>query len=438
MHGNAKGIRRRLPERYRGRDGAALLVGDLPLRATVTGVDGTFELTRMVHEALAARRRRVFAQAGLPDEPPRGRRVRREQARLLRQVQRAWPLDALVLECPAVGEAGLEFNRDLARAQTVLLTGIARDPQHGAVDPDPTRAAAVAASLPQRSTLVSGESDPRMRQALRSAVRDAGAFLIDAAPRVDHAPPGLELVTVLDRFLRIRVGGGLTSAEKVRLLARMERRLQWSPSALPGVRWHDGTSLAPTHLRAVLDHLMRRWPARLHLVAYFGDGKHADAERFVPVLARAFSDGVVAHAYVAGPGSRPVVRALSSTHAVSVFGPRPSSLPALVRVLRSECHSGAVVAAGDAGAPWMRAALDRLRLPGLPRGAWAPIGAHASDLPAAIAPARPPRPAAPAPGIGRRSRAHVLGDPDPALLPHPPRRPQGWVAPTTSAANAGG
>lgn len=429
---------RSLPDRYRGRDGLTTMVADIPLRCAITGVDGTFELTRMVHEALAARRRRVFAQAGLDgdDQRPVPRRARtgrldRHEARLLRQVAKGWPVDALVLESPAVGPAGLRFNQDVAQAQAVLLTGLARDPGHGAPDPDPTRAVAVAASLPPRATLVSGEADPRLKEALRDAVRERDAFFLDAAPRVADAPPGLELITVLDRFLRIRTGDGLGPAEKVRLLSRMQRRLQWSPSALPGVRWHDATALAPTALRATMDHLLRRWPARLHLVAYFGDGKARDAERLVPVLDRAFSDGLLAHAYVAGPGSRPLVRGLSSVHPVSVFGPKLSSLPTVLRILRTDCHSGALLAAGDAGAPWMRALLDKLRRPGLPRGAWAPFGATASDLPTVIA-VQPARPARPAPGFVRRSKANILGDPDPALAPATPRdrlSQRGWQAP---------
>lgn len=445
MHGNSsRSAKRRLPKRYRGREGAARMVGEVPLRCTVLGVDGAFELTRMAHDALVARRRAVFAQAGLASAaahgPPigLGLRLRRRRngsgtGRLMRQLRGEWPVDAIVLEAPAVGAEGLRFNEDVAQAQTVLLTGIARDPDHGAIAPDPGRARAVAQALPPRTTLVSGESDPALKAALRDAVADAGAFYLDAAPRGPNAPPGLELITVLDRFLRIRVGEGLTPAEKVRLLSRMERRLQWSPSALAGVRWHDGTSVAPAFLRSALDHLLHRWPARVHLVAYFGADKAQDAQRLVPVLDRAFADGAVARAYVAGAGSRPLVRALGSSHPVSVFGATTASLPGLVRILRSESHAGAIVTAGEGGAPWMRAAVDRLRLPGLPRGAWAPFGAPASDLPAPIA-VKPP---VAAPGIGRRARANILGDPDPQREARigggtggPGRRDRGWVAPS--------
>src|SRR5688572_31216190 len=131
MHGNesaatpSAGRRKRPPPR--GREALAAHVRSVPLRATVTGVDGTFELTRMVHEALAARRRRVFAQGGFDEEHPRAKRRLRLQGprRLLRQVAKAGPIDALVLEAPEVGEAGLEFNQDVAQAQAVLLTGIA-------------------------------------------------------------------------------------------------------------------------------------------------------------------------------------------------------------------------------------------------------------------------------------------------------------------------
>jgi hypothetical protein len=424
----------RLPQRFRGRDGAEALVREVPLRVAVTGVDHAFDLVRMVHEALARRGRRVFSRAGLRhDEAAHGPRRPAADTRLLWQAKKAWPMDALLLESPADGADGLAFHRNVAQAQIVLLTGLAQDPRHGAHEPDAARARAVAAALPEKATLVSGERDPGLRAALREGVREAGGFLVDAAPRSAKAPPGLEAITVLDRFLRIRVGEGLSPAEKVRLLARLQRRLQWSPSALAGVRWHDGTGLGPTGLRSTLDHLLSRWPVRSHLLAYFGDGKGDDAARFEPVLDRALADGAIAHAYVAGRGSKGLARSLGNHHGVTFIQPKPSALPGLLRMLRSECHAGAVVTAGDGGAPWMRDLTSALRLPGLRRGAWAPFGAHASDLPTPIAPWRPPTAA---PGYGRRSSASVFGDLEAAAAKPAPAK--GWQAPSPPSAPAAG
>lgn len=398
----------RLPQRFRGREGAEALVGEVPLRVAVTGVDHTFELVRMAHEALARRGRRVFSRAGLRhDEAAHGPRRAAADTRLLWQVKQAWPVDTLVLESPADGADGLAFHTNVLQAQMVLLTSLAQDPSHGRHAPDADRARAVAAALPEKATLVSGERDPSLRAALREGVAKAGGFLVDAAPRAAKSPPGLEAITVLDRFLRIRVGEGLSTAEKVRLLARLERRLQWSPSALAGVRWHDGTALRPVALRSTLDHLHARWPARTHLVAYFGDGKADEAARFQPVLDRALADGALAHAYVAGRGSKGLARSLGNHHAVTFVGPKPAALPGLLRILRSECHAGSILTAGDGGAAWMRDLSSALRLPGLRRGTWAPFGAHASDLPTPVAPWRPP---SAAPGYGRRSSASVFGD----------------------------
>ena len=122
MHGNqsaAAGGPHRKQAIPRGKEAIAAHVRAIPLRVTVTGVDGTFELTRMVHEALAARRRRVFAQGGFDDERPGARLRLRSHGprRLLKQVARAGRIDA-----PTCGGFVTGVGADSPRVREVAVS----------------------------------------------------------------------------------------------------------------------------------------------------------------------------------------------------------------------------------------------------------------------------------------------------------------------------
>jgi hypothetical protein len=413
---------RKLPPEMRGREGFAAFVAGIKVRASVAGTCGTFALTRAAHAALRGRRLRAVAKvATVPAAASRRGLLQREIRRrtfdeaLVADLKRAYPVEGLVAASGDTGRKLRDFNH-MVQATHVLVPGVARDPVDGSLRPDKARAAAFAASVPPGAVLVSGERDRLMRKVLRDGAERGGARFIDAAPRDEAGMPGLEVHTVLDAFLRSAGGVGLSAAERVQAMARLQRRLRWRPSALPGLRWLDANALpnAPS-LRAALDHLGQVEPARAHAVVYVHSDQQRDAAWLGPVLRQALEDGALAHVSLIGAGATVLaeeLRHLPST----LFLDRRATVDSVVRTLARE-PNGAVVTLGAAASPWSRMLQARLRRDDLEAGAWAPpaesVGPDAKEE-TPIAQAAVLR----APSMGRRPVVNILGDLD-RELGHP-------------------
>ena len=427
---------RRLPPELRGREGFPLLVQRLRLRVSVTGTCSTFALTRATHTALRARRLRAVAKvATLPAASGRSTVLQRELRRrafdeaLVAEIKRAYPTEALVAASGDSGRPLRNFNR-MVQATHVLVPGVARDPLDGSLRPDAARlrAAAVARSVPEGAVLITGERDLELRKVMRQQAGKVGATFVNAAPRDRLAMPGLEVPTVLDALLRTALGVGLSPAERVQAMSRLQRRLAWQPSALPGLRCFDGTALpnAPS-LRAALDHLRHAGPARAHAVVYVHAEHRHESAWLGPVLRQALEDGALAHACLVGAGAAVLaeeLRHLPST----LFLERRATVDSVVRTLGREGPGAAVVTLGDAVGPWPKAFAARLWRPDAPQGRWVPpadtLGWQEEAEPIAQAPVlRAPR-------MGRRPVVNILGDLDREMAqPHAQPRPQPLVRP---------
>lgn len=430
---------RRLPPDLRGRDGFPRLIAGIPLRVCVTGTGGAFALTRLAHAALRARRIRVYAKASCEphggasgQSPGRRRRAHRATQEALRaDLKRAWPLQALVLEGGLAGPAGLSaFNRDVLQATHVLVPSVSRDPLDGSRRLDPARAVALAASVPTGATLVSGERDPGLQQAMLDEAERRGVRFVDAAPRDRAAMPGLELATVLDALLVRTVGAGLSAGERVRHMARLQRQLRWTPSSLQALRWFDGSRLpnAPA-LRSVLDHLARSDPARMHAIVHVQPQRRRQAAWLAPVLRQALQDEVLAHVHLVGAGTAPLAQALRHLP-TSIFAEGKASIDSVTRTVERECHGGAVVTLGDTAGPWAAGLTAKLRHPDHPPGLWCP--SPTPRWPGAAMPLEIP--VLHAPRMGRRPVVHILGDPDPAPIAQARPKPSRAIPPATATA----
>lgn len=443
---------RRLPPELRGRDGVPVLLRRLRIRASVAGTSGTFAVVRAAHAALRARRMRTLAKVATGDAsrgpsdfaaylglPSQAKvlvghlRRRTFNEALVADVKRGWPQEALVVASGGSGRALRDFNR-FTQATHVLVPGVARDPLDGTQHPASARARALAVgrSVPAGAALVCGERDPGLRRLLREEAGWAGARFIDAAPRDKAEMPGLEVPTVLDGFLRDAVGVGLSAAERVQAMARLQRRLRWQPSAVPGLRWFDATGLPnAVSLRAALDHLSHAEPGRVRATAvvYVHRGHRRETAWLAPVLLQALQDGVLSHACLAGAGALALaeeLRHLPST----LFLDRRATVDAVVRTLARESHGGGVVTLGDAAGPWPRGLASRLG-GDAPSASWVPPPeATLDDVALDVIPHAP---RLPAPAMGRRPVVNILGDLDtdagPAQAPRPAPAP---VAPPTA------
>jgi hypothetical protein len=430
---------RRLPAGLRGRDGLPHLFRGLRLRVSIAGSSSTFALARAAHAVLRARRMRTLAKVATT-AAPRGpsamaaylalpalhptflveplRRRAFDEA-LVADLKRAWPVEALVACSGGTGRALRDFNR-WVQATHVLVPGVGREPVDGSVRPDMAKARAtrVARSVPEGATLVSGERDVDLRRVLRREAERAGARFVDAAPRDAAAMPGLEVPTVLDGFLRSALGVGLSAAERVQAMARLQRRLRWQPSALAGLRWFDGSGLPnAASLRAALDHLGRAGPGpvRATAVVYVQPEHRREAAWLAPVLLQALQDGVLSHVCLAG--ARATVLAEELRHVPStLFLDRRGTVDAVARTLAREGPGGGVVTLGDAAGPWPRMLAARLRREDAPPGVWVPPPdvADAPDAPVDLA--IPQATVLRAPSMGRRPIVNVLGDLDPDLV----------------------
>ena len=418
---------RKLPPEMRGREGFAAFVAGIRLRVSIAGSGGTFALTRAAHAALRGRRVRAVAKVATAPAASRGRSLLRREIRrrtfdeaLVADLKRAYPVEALVAASGDTGRRLRDFNA-MVQATHVLVPGVARDPVDGSLRPDRARAAAVAASVPPGAVLVSGERDRLMRKVLREGAERVGARFVDAAPRDEAGMPGLEVHTVLDGFLRSAGGAGLSAAERVQAMARLQRRLRWRPSAIAGLRWFDGNGLpnAPS-LRAALDHLGHVELARAHAVVYVHADQQRDSAWLGPVLRQALEDGALAHVSLIGAGATVLaeeLRHLPST----LFLDRRATVDSVVRTLARE-PDGAVVTLGAAASPWSRMLQARLRRDDLQAGAWLP---PAEAMRAGFVEEAPIAQAAllRAPSMGRRPVVNILGDLD-RELGHPARPAQ--------------
>lgn len=436
---------RRLPAELRGKEGLPNLLKGLKVRATVAGTCSTFAVARAAHAALRARRMRTLAKVAT-STPPRApslaatylalpdlqstmlvgqMRRRAFDDALVADLKRAWPLEALVASSGLAGRALRDFNR-FVHATHVLVPGVARDPVDGSLRPDDARARAVAVarSVPQGAVLVSGERDRELRRVLRAEAERGGATFVDAAPRDKAEMPGLEVPTVLDGFLRSALGVGLSAAERVQAMARLQRRLRWQPSAVPGLRWFDGAGLPnAASLRAALDHLGRSEAGQRATAVVYVHGEHRrETAWLAPVLLQALHDGALAHVCLAGAGATILAEELRHVPS-TLFLDRRGTVDAVVRALAREGPGAAVVTLGDTAGPWPRMLANRLRLEDVPAGLWVPSPATPVDLADGLEPAIPQARVLRAPSMGRRPVVNILGDvegpPAPAAVPKP-------------------
>jgi hypothetical protein len=419
----------RLPADLRGRDAMPALVRGVRIRAAVAGTSGAFALTRLALQALRARRVRAVAKACAPGEPGEGTAalVRRELGRrafedaLAADLRKAWPVEALVVGSgDPVPQAARDLHARFLQATHVLVPSLARDPVDGSHRPDPERAVACVRSAPEGAFLVSGERDAGLRCVLREECAAAGVRFVDAAPRDRPGLPGVEAATVLDRFLRLALWPGLSAGERVQVMARLQRGVRWGPSALPEVRWFDAAGLRrPPAVRAALDHLARQERRRVLAVAHVPAG--AGEAWLAPVLRQALQDGVLAHAYVGGPGAAQLAPSLHDLPA-TLFHAK-AQVPEVVRTLGREGHGGALVRLGDRGSAWSRVLESTLRPADAPAGEWSPlpepIAAQVETRPFAFAFPQA-NPAVRAPRMGHRPKVNILGDPD---VPRPVPKP---------------
>jgi hypothetical protein len=400
------------------------------LRISVAGSSSTFALTRATHAALRARRMRAVAKVATPAAlAGRSTVLQRELRRrafdegLVAELKKAYPAEALVAASGDSGRPLRNFNRKV-QATHVLVPGVARDPFDGSLRPDSAkaRAAAVARSVPPGAWLVSGERDRVLRKVLREEAEGVGARFLDAAPRDALAMPGLEVPTVLDALLREALGRGLSAAERVQAMARLQRRLRWQPSALPGLRVFDASGLpnAPS-LRAALDHLGHVGPARTHAVVYVQADRLKGSAWLGPVLRQALEDGALAHACLVGAGATLLaeeLRHLPST----LFLDRRATVDSVVRTLAREGPGAAIVTLGDTVGPWPRFLANRLWRSEGRSDCWTPMAEATGETdlePIAQAPMLR------APSMGRRPVVNILGDLDRELArpsPAPPER----------------
>lgn len=420
---------RRLPPDLRGREGFPLLIRRLRFRISVAGTSSTFALTRATHAALRGRRLRAVAKVATPVALARPSTLLQRELRrrafdegLVAEVKKAYPTEALVAASGDSGRPLRNFNR-MVQATHVLVPGVARDPVDGSLRPETARgrAAAVGRSVPEGAVLVTGERDPALRKAMRQEAEAVGASFLDAAPRDPRAMPGLEVPTVLDALLRATLGTGLSAAERVQAMARLQRRLRWQPSALPGLRVFDATGLpnAPS-LRAALDHLGHVGPARTHAVVHVRADRLRESAWLGPVLRQALEDGALAHVCLVGAGATLLAEDLRHLPSTLLLD-RRATVDSVVRTLAREGPGAAVVTLGDTVDPWPRFLANRLWRPEARPDAWVPAGEASPD--AVDLEPIDPAPLLRVPSMGRRPVVNVLGDLDRELA-RPPDTPR--------------
>jgi hypothetical protein len=380
----------------RERDGAdayARLVQGIGVRVSVVGTRGKGTLARMAAAALRRRGLAVHCNAAEPgaaaeagasaDAGAGGWLPRRPRWQAEAEaVRAAGPVQALVLSNPgATAAARRSFHARVLRPHYVLLTNVRRD-VHGL---RPAARDALARdwvrSVTPGATLVSGEGSPALRAVLRRECDRRQVQFVEAAPLRSDVP-GLEAVAVLDAFLRHRFQAGLDAAEHDALRRDLESRFRWAPSALPGVRWFDGSGIDdPDSARLVLNHLQaaRRQPATL--VAHLRRDSPGLARALVPLLQELLPAADTRQAFLSGFWAQAVADRLPDWRSqVHVVPATAVGAARLVRRLSFESQGGAVLLLWDDRSQWPRdlaAALDKGAGPQVQRAAREPAAAPA-------------------------------------------------------------
>lgn len=364
----------RLPVRLRGRHGYRRLLDEVPLRISVSGIRGKSALTRMTAEALYERGHSVYAKVTGTDpiSTKNGtlRPIQRDPRRkavideTVREVQKAWPMDAVVLENQAITPYTMRvFNTLFARPHYLFLTNVRRDHQGDLARQLDHIAAAFGRSAPEGATVIGGERNPALQHILREESEKNGASFIDAAPPA-HSVPGYENITILDAFLRHATGNGLSEAQRKRRAARLRAEFRWRDSTLGGVRWFHGAEINDVDsTKAVLEHLLRQERLPVTVVAYLRADRADRSASFVPFLARGLDEGTIQGVHLAGSRSRVLARRLHRHGPVTVWRDDVDEVPALLRRLGAECRGGAVFTAMNAVPPWPRTVANALALP---------------------------------------------------------------------------
>lgn len=408
------------------REAYARLLQAVGVRVSVVGTRGRGSLARMAAAALRRRGLSVHSNVGTAGSAPAesqagmagwfGRSTGWEdEAKAVGEALAAGPVQALVLRNPATTAAAQRaFHEKALRPHYVLLPNVRRDVRGLRPASRDALARDWVRSVTPGATLVSGEGSPAVRAAIRRECERRQVQLVEAIP-LRNDVPGLEAVSVLDAFLRHRFQAGLDPAEHDALRKELEQRFRWAPSALPGVRWFDGSGIDdPDSARLVLNHLQSARRQPVTLVAHLRRDHPGLARALVPLLEEFLAAPDLRQVFLSGPWAQAVADRLPDWRSqVHVVPATSAGATRLVRRLAFESQGGAVFLLWDDRSEWPRdlaASLQKgvsaspaqrpARTDAVPKRIARPIVAAARDVVVAdLSPFAPVRaaPAAPAP-----------------------------------------
>lgn len=355
-----------LPEEYRGRRGYKRLLDSVDTRISVGGTRGKSKFTRMAEEAFRELGYSTYAKV-TGDRPVSIKdgeihRIARDPDKpvmideTIWAVKRHWPMEVMILENQGVSPYTMRvFNNLYCRPHYLVITNVR--PDHiGDLGTDRTEIAeAFAKSAPKETTVVCGESDPEIREEMRTVLQDKSVTMVDAAPRgADADLPAFEIVTSLDAVLESVIGSGLTEGQLDSYRRRFENAFSWEESSQEGVRWFHGAPINDVDsTERVLDHLLDHDAPPVTFVAYFRRDRPARTTAFTEFLERCFEHDIAARAYLAGHRSNAVARELRG-HPVEIVPDDLDAIPDLVEEIGENCAGEAVMTVGNGAEEWPR------------------------------------------------------------------------------------
>lgn len=426
-------IDQKLPRPLRGAEGFERMLRQAKVRVSVASPREHLRLAAMVMETLRARSLSVYPEWAPRTDPWTLDPAREDEGtlgidrqRLMYEVKRAWPVDALVLRNRSATPADFRsFHARFLRPHFVLVSRVTRDPWGELAPTREGMAELIGRSMPRDATLISGEPNPELKEILRENAEEAGARFIDASP-VGAALPNLEFITIVDAMLHAWRAEGLSADELRRWRERIQQRYRWRPSSVPELEWFHAVDLSLADADAiatVVQTLNRQRRRPLVIAAYLRNADAGHNYPAVPFLRRLLDEGSLAAAYLLGPGAAAVANHFRQEPIFAVPD-TPAYVAKFLAHLAAAHRGHGLMTLASGAPPWGRAMAEALH---------APPG-NAGEVTLRLQPDPAPPPVAAVAGVQTQGGPDPAQGPEPMSAAAPPAGPEPALAAPDAAA----
>lgn len=292
----------------------------VPYRVTVSGVRGKSTVVRWLNRALVERGLETFAKEtgnhAVSYHGTESFEVDRDAVTRLyeneRELQRFWPVDALVAENQGIREYTTRYANELFDPQVVVLTNVRRDHQSTLGETLPDIARVFTRTVPEGAHVVSGDRNGAVNDYLRREFEARDVSFSVARPDPDDPFAdvfGIRSALVVDEALRVLGLDPLDPATVQSLTAELRSNWRWRRLEGGGLV-HDAAMLNDVESTELLrQHLVERLDdPTVTLFAYLRRDRAGRTAAFVHYADWLADHGLVDRVHAAGPHAGTFVR----------------------------------------------------------------------------------------------------------------------------------